>query len=74
MKSFISSKLLPRPELSALLDSSEWRGDTLLIDSKLGKGTFSLFDYRIDVFIELNFFGSAAQKVIEATLDKEIKL
>jgi len=74
MKNFISVKLLARPELSALLDTAVWQGDILNIDSKLGKGKFTISDYKIEVYIDLNIFGSAAKKIIENTLDKELKL
>lgn len=74
MKNYISTKLLPNPALSSLLDSAFWDGDTLHINSKLGSGNIKLYDYRVDVYIDLNIFGSAAKKVIESTLDSEMKL
>jgi hypothetical protein len=73
MKEYISTKLLPRPELKTLLDKVEWHGDTLKIDSKLGDGTLTVFDQRIEVDMQLSFFGSMAQKKIESALDENFK-
>jgi hypothetical protein len=74
MKSYISTKLLPNPALSSLLDSANWIDNTLYIQSKLGKGTITLRDYLIEVDIELTLFGQIAQKTIETTIDNEFKL
>jgi len=73
MKEYISTKLLPRPELKTLLDKVEWRGDSLYIDSKLGKGSIALEDYKVITDIELSFFGSMAQKKIESALEENFK-
>jgi hypothetical protein len=73
MKGYIEANILSRSELSALLDSTVWNGLTLNITSKIGNGTITLSDYRIDVEIELSFFGSMARKQIEATLDNNFK-
>ncbi len=73
MKEYISTKLLPRPELKTLLDKVEWNGDTLKIDSKLGDGTVTLQDNLVVVDIQLSFFGSMAQKKIESALEENFK-
>ena len=73
MKNAINTKILPNPALSAILESVNWVGNTLHVDSKLGKRTFSLFDYLIEIYIELTLFGSIARKTIEDALDREFK-
>lgn len=73
MKTYISTKLLPNPALSSMLESAIWDGNILKIDSKLGKGTITLTDNLIVVYFEFTLFGSVAKKAIEASLDKEFK-
>lgn len=73
MKTYISTKLLPNPALSSMLESAIWDGNVLKIDSKLGKGTITLTDNLIVVYFEFTLFGSVAKKAIEASLDKEFK-
>lgn len=73
MKTYISTKLLPNPALSSMLDQAVWDGNILRIDSKLGKGTITLSDYLVVVYFEFSLFGSVAKKAIEASLDNEFK-
>ena len=73
MKEYVSTKLLPRPELGALLDKVNWQGDTLHVDSKLGSGTIELRDNLVVVDIELSFFGRLAQGKIESTIEQTFK-
>jgi len=73
MKEFISTKVLTNPALSTLLNNAEWQAYTLLISSKLGKGRIVLQDNIIDVYIDLNMFGSMAKKVLESSIDNEFK-
>ncbi len=73
MRHFIDTKLLPNPALGTLIDNAKWTGNTLFIQSKLGKGTIELFENLVEVNIDLNFLGNMARNTIEATLDKEFK-
>ncbi|MCX8055290.1 MAG: polyhydroxyalkanoic acid system family protein [Ignavibacteria bacterium] len=73
MKNYISTKLLPNPTLASFLESTYWEGDTLFINSKLGKGKIILENNLITIDFVFSFLGSVAQKTIEATLDKEFK-
>jgi hypothetical protein len=73
MRHFIDTKLLMNPALKPMVDNAVWKGDSLYISSKLGKGNITIFDNLVEVNIELNFLGSLARNTIESTLDKEMK-
>ncbi|HOQ48785.1 MAG TPA: hypothetical protein PLV01_03030 [Candidatus Kapabacteria bacterium] len=73
MKNYISTKLLPNPTLATFLESTNWEGNTLFINSKLGKGKIILENNLITIDFEFSLFGSVAKKTIEATLDREFK-
>lgn len=73
MKTYINQHLLTRKDLSVLLNSSIWVGNTLNVDSKLGDGTIVLKDYQIDVTLNLSFFGNVAKKQLESGLDDVFK-
>lgn len=73
MKLYINSNLLSRKELTALFDSAVWIGDTLNVKSKIGSGTVALYDNRVEISIDLTFFGRMAAKQIDAGLDAGFK-
>lgn len=73
MKNYVSTKVLPNPALSTMLESATWNGYVLSVNSKLGNGTFTLSDNKVEIYLELSFFGSIAKKQIEDALDGEFK-
>ncbi len=73
MKIYITTNVLPNPALKSVLNDVSWEGNVLRVNSKLGKGTITLKDNLITVFINLTFIGSITKNVLEDTLDKEFK-
>lgn len=73
MKIYINQNLLTRKDLSALLNSAMWVGNTLNMDSKLGDGTIILRDYQLELNINLSFFGKIAKKQLESSFDDGLK-
>jgi len=73
MKTYINQHLLTRKDLSALLNSALWVGNTLNVDSKLGDGTIVLQDFKLEITINLSFFGKIAKKQLESSFDDGFK-
>ncbi len=72
MQILITTKVLPRPEVSVLLDKTHWEANVLHASGKLGKGTLTVEDYRVIIHIELSLFGSAARGTVEQILTEQV--
>jgi hypothetical protein len=73
MKNWVSANILPNPMIGQVVNSSQWNGYTLFLNTKIGTGNIAIQDYLVDIDFELNFFGEMASKTIEDALDKEFK-
>lgn len=73
MKNFISVEILPSQAFRSFVSSTEWKGNTLVLSSKFGHGTVTVYDYLVEVDIDLNFIGSLSKGAIEAGLNSEFK-
>jgi len=73
MKLYVNQHILSRKELTALLNSAVWVGNTLNVKSKLGSGTVVLSDNLVEISITLSFFGKLAQKQLESEFDAGFK-
>ena len=74
LRSVIETKFLARKELQALLSATEWKGNTLFVESKLLSGVITISDYEISLDIQLTLFGSAAKTKIADTIDAGLKM
>lgn len=73
MKNWVSANILPNPMIGQVVNSTNWNGYTLFLDTKIGTGNIAIQDYIVDIDFELNFIGSMASKTIEDALDAEFK-
>lgn len=73
MKDYINQNLLTRKDVSALLNTTLWVGNTLNVNSKLGDGTIVLSDNKLEITFNLSFFGKMARKRIEDNFDEIFK-
>lgn len=73
MKNWISVNLLSNELVRQLASKTEWRENSLYLESSIGNGFIHLRDYEIEIDIELTLFGSMMSRTIEETLDKELK-
>jgi hypothetical protein len=73
MKAYINMNILPNQAFKSMINTANWKGDKLFLTSKFGNGWVNLVDNEVEIYVDLNFFGSMAKRQIEAQLDKEFK-